>query len=285
MARRAVIDRQELFKAANQLVEEGKDVTALALLKSLGGGSFNTIYKYLKEWEEERAKAPKVTATKAELPDTVQNAFLSTWKVATAEAAREVTAAREEAANEVQAAQKQFDDALEAIKQLETDSEADEKQIEALKNRVAELEAALTASGNESAALKATAEQLRQQVRSQQAEIDHLHKDRDTDRQLHQEQLDRLNTDYGKLQERSSTKIEQISEQVASLEKKSEQLEIKLEQTTERMAAAEQSRELANKERDAAMKEAAELKGQTELLKAQNAELLSKLTAQGKPAK
>ncbi|OQR42415.1 hypothetical protein BW261_25900, partial [Klebsiella aerogenes] len=61
MARRAVIEREELFDAANTLAADGKPVTALALKDILGGGSFNTIYKYLAEWETSRPKNAPVT--------------------------------------------------------------------------------------------------------------------------------------------------------------------------------------------------------------------------------
>lgn len=225
MARRPVVEQEEVFEVANGLAAEGKEVTALALLNALGGGSLTTIYKYLSEWEAGRPKTAP-TAGGAEIPDVVQNAFVSTWRVATMEAARETAAVKEKAAEEVKAAQKQFEGALEAIQKLETESENDAAQIEALKARVSELEAALTAAGNDNAALKATAEQLRQQVKSQQAELERLHKDRDEDRKLHQSELAR-----------------------------------------------------AKAEHDAAIKEAAELKGQAQTLKAQNTELIAKLAA------
>ena len=216
MVRRAVIDREELFETANTMAAEGKDVTALALLNALGGGSLTTIYKYLSDWEAGRPKtAPATGAT--EVPDVVQNAFTSTWRVATMEAARETTAVKEKAAEEVKAAQKQFEGALEAIQKLESESEQDATQIEALKGRVSELEAALAAAGNDNAALKATTEQLRQQVRSHQAELERLHKGIEEDR----------------------------------------------------------------KEREAAIKEAAGLKGQAQTLKAQNTELMAKLAERG----
>ena len=47
MARRQPIAPDELFETANRLKAEGKEVTALALLDALGGGSLSTIYKHL----------------------------------------------------------------------------------------------------------------------------------------------------------------------------------------------------------------------------------------------
>src|SRR5208282_2370127 len=110
MARRAVIEREELFRAANDMAADGKPVTALTLLEALGGGSYRTIYKYLKDWEQTREKTTPA-ATSADVPESVQNAVLSTWRVATMEAAKEVTAVKEKAAEEVKAAQTKLDEA------------------------------------------------------------------------------------------------------------------------------------------------------------------------------
>ncbi|HEY9871516.1 MAG TPA: DNA-binding protein [Candidatus Obscuribacterales bacterium] len=175
MPRRAVIDREELFKTANALATEGKDVTALALLNALGGGRLTTIYKYLAEWE---ASQPKTTqaAGSAEIPEPVQAAFASAWRAAATEAAKETTAVKEKAAEEVNAAQKKFEEALEGIQKLEVQSEQDSAQIEALKAAVSELEEQLSQARREAAGLRAAANELRNQVQSQQAELERLHK-------------------------------------------------------------------------------------------------------------
>jgi chromosome segregation ATPase len=282
-SRRAAVDREELFQAANDLLQEGKAVTALALLEALGGGSLRTIYKYLGEWEA-RQKEPAQAAI-SKVPEAVQNAFASTWLAAVAEAAKDVAAEKEKACEEVRAAQKKFEEALDGIQKLEAQGSQDAAQIEQLKVQVLQLQEALTHAGNENAGLKATAEQLKQQVSSQQSELDRVHKELEQQRKQHQEQLDRMTSDYAKLQERTKTQIEQLQEQVTSLQKKSEQVEndralvtIKLEQTAERLKTAEVKQESANKEREAAIKEAAGLKGQVKALTEQNTELMSKLS-------
>lgn len=295
MARRAVIDREELFETANTLAAEGKDVTALGLLNALGGGSLTTIYKYLSEWEAGRPKTAP-TAGAAEIPDVVQNAFMSTWRVAAMEAARETAAVKEKAADEVKAAHKQFEGALEAIQKLETESENDAAQIEALKARVSELEAALTTAGNDNAALKATAEQLHHQVKSQQTELERLHKDRDEDRKLHQGELNRTKTEHSAAQEKATALIEKLRADIADVQRKGEQADrarsetqFKLEQAerqiaeaAQRLQTAEQKQNATNGEREAAVKQAAELKGQAETLKAQNTELMARLSERNK---
>ena len=286
MARKAVIERDELIETANRMAAEGKQVTALSLLEALGGGSLTTIYKYLAEWEAARPKTAPASGG-AEVPDNVQNAFMQTWRVATMEAARETQAAKEKAAEEVKAAQGKFEGALEGIQKLEAQAEQDTAQIEELKARVAELEQSVSQLSNDNAASRATAEQLRHQVKSQQTELDRLHKDFEQDRQAHREQMEKLNADHASAQNKASEQIERLHMDLTEALKKLEQSErdrleakIKLEQSQQQAQAAEQNRELANKEREASGKEAAALKGQVEALTAQNSQLLATLASQ-----
>lgn len=228
MARRRAIEADELFETANRLQAEGKDVSATALLDALGGGSLRTIYKLLEVWQQQRPAV--VITTPEEIPASVQAVFASCWRQATQEAGRQVIAVKEKAAEEVDAAVKKFQDALDAIENLEKESEADAQQIDTLKERVAELEAVLQKSQTEAAASKAAGEQLQQQVKAQEAELERLHSDIDKERSSRQQQLEKVE------------------------------------------AASKTDRE----ERDAAIKQASELRGQVEALKAQNTELLAK---------
>jgi len=66
MARRRAIEADELFETASRLQAEGKDVTAVALLDALGGGSLRTIYKHLEVWQQRRP--PSLPAPLEEIP-------------------------------------------------------------------------------------------------------------------------------------------------------------------------------------------------------------------------
>ena len=171
MGRRGSISEEQVFEAADALVAQGKEVTPTALLGSLGSGSFTTIYKHLSAWEASRATS--VTDRAAVIPDAVLSAFGAAWRAASAEAGKEVLAVKEQAAEEVAAAKAQFREALETIERLEAESEADASRIESLTAKIAELEKTLHQSENEKAALKATTEQLRHQVKSQEYSDSH----------------------------------------------------------------------------------------------------------------
>lgn len=161
--RRPAINKEELFRAANDLVADGKRVTATALLDELGGGSLRTIYKYLAEWQQGPGQE-QANNQETELPDSVLAAFKAAWRAATAEADRAAASVREKAAEEVKAAEGKFVDALDAIERLESQADQNAQRIEELSAKVAELEASLHASEVEKSALAATNKQLENQM-------------------------------------------------------------------------------------------------------------------------
>lgn len=172
MARRRAIEADELFETANRLKAEGKDVTAVALLDALGGGSLRTIYKHLEVWQQSRPVEVKTEAN--EIPPQVQASFASAWRMAAQEAGREVLAVKEKATEEVNAALRQFHGALEAIGKLEAESEADAQELEALKVKLSEAEALAHSAQKDGAAYKAAAEQLQKTVEKQEGELAQL---------------------------------------------------------------------------------------------------------------
>ena len=275
MARRRAIEADELFETANRIQAEGKEVSATVLLDALGGGSLRTIYKLLEAWQQRRP-AVVITATD-EIPPSVQAAFASAWRQAAQEAGREVLAVKEKAAEEVAEAVKQFQGALDVIDNLEKESEADAQQIDGLKERVAELEAALQKSQTESAAFRATGEQLRQQVKSQEAELERLHGDIDKERANRQQEIQRISAAAEAAQGKAAEQIESLSRTVAEAQAVAQKLENEKGEAQRQLTKVEAASKTDREERDAAIKEASELRGLSDALKTQNAELLSKL--------
>lgn len=275
MARRRAIEADELFETANRLQAEGKEVSATALLDALGGGSLRTIYKLLEAWQQRRP-AVVITATD-EIPPSAQAAFASAWRQAAQEAGREVLAVKEKAAEEVAAAVKQFQDALDAIDKMEKESEADAQQIDSLKERVAELEAALQKSQTESAAYKATGEQLRQQVKSQESELERLHQDMDKERANRQQEIQRISAAAEQAQTKAAVQIESLNRAVTEAQAVTQKLENEKGEAQRELAKVAAASKTDREERDTAIREASELRGLSDALKTQNAELLSKL--------
>jgi DNA repair exonuclease SbcCD ATPase subunit len=282
MARRRAIEADELFQTADQLQADGKEVTAVALLDALGGGSLRTIYKHLEAWQQRRP-ALVITAPE-EIPAGVQSAFGNAWRLATQEAGRAVIAAKEKAAEEVDAALKQFQGALDAIGKLEAESEADAQQIDSLKERVAELEAALQKSQTDGAAYKATGEQLQHQVKSQEAELERLHGEIDKERTGRQQESQRITAAAETAKDKAAQQIESLKSELSEAQSRAQKVESEKAEALSRRDEAQQQREkaeLASKadrtERDTAIKEAAEFKGKAETLQTQYSQLLGTL--------
>jgi len=236
MGRRGSITEDQVFDAADALMAQGREVTPTALLNALGSGSFTTIYKHLNAWEATRTSAG--TERTAAIPEAVLSAFGAAWRAASAEASKEVVLVREQSAEEVKAVKAQFQEALQTIERLESESEADAARIEALNANVAELESSVHRLENEKAAYKATVDQLRHQVKSQESELERVHKVAEAERKRHQDDMAKAVS----AEEKANVVIENL-----------------------------------RKEKESAMKEAAELRGKSEELKAQNNELLSSL--------
>ncbi|MBZ0189090.1 MAG: DNA-binding protein, partial [Candidatus Obscuribacterales bacterium] len=191
----------------------------------------------------EESRVAAVTDRAAVIPEAVLSAFGAAWRTASAEAGKEVAVVKEQASEEIATAKVQFQEALTTIERLESESEADAAKIESLNARIAELEESLHKAENEKSAIKATAEQLREQVHSQESELERVHKDADAERKKHQEEMDK---------------------------------------TEERARICEQETAAARKEREAAIEEAAELRGKASTLETQNADLLSRLSDRDK---
>lgn len=263
--RRPAIHKEELFQAADDLVADGKRVTATALLDALGGGSLRTIYKYMTEWQQGQFQEP-TNGQPTELPDSVLAAFKATWRAATAEADRATAAVREQAAEEVKAAEGKFTDALDVIERLESQADQDAQKIEELTAKIAEIETALRNSEMEKAGLAATTKQLENQIRSKESEIVRLQDDHQIAQERHKTENNKLN---GALAEEKAEK-EKLMSELASANKVIEKAQAQAQTADEKAAKNQEKTEKA-------IAEAAELRGKVEALTTQNKELLSRL--------
>jgi DNA repair exonuclease SbcCD ATPase subunit len=269
MARRRAIEPEELFETANRLKAEGKEVSATALLDALGGGSLRTIYKLLEQWDESH---PAVISTvNNEIPADVMAGFSNSWRLVTQAAERNIQAAREKAGEEVEEALKKFQVALDASDKLEAENEALAQQIEDLKMKLAEWEAIAHGAQAESAAHKATTEQLEKQNGKLERDIERLRAEAEEERDQHKQ-----------AQNLAKATIEQIKASLKKAEDSAAKFEAEVreqrkiaDQKQQSLEKAEEASKADRAERDDAIKEAAELHGQAGALKAQYAQLLA----------
>ena len=114
------ITQDSVFKAADQLSEQGEYPSVSTVREYLGSGSFSTITKYLQQWREHQDKA----AVTIDLPEKVEAAYRKAAVVAWQEASRlaneKAVVAEERMEQERQKHVQASDEASAEIERLET---------------------------------------------------------------------------------------------------------------------------------------------------------------------
>lgn len=177
MGRTAAHTQEQVFEAADKLAANGQEVTPNALRDVLGRGSYSTFVKQIDVWQQTRQAAPAPVIL--EMPESVKVAFSQCWQAAASEAGKEIAAIREKADAEIKGTKRRLDEAIAAIEQLEGEAEADTARLEtaeaALATERAASQQATTDAAAREAALSATADQMREQIEAQQAELGRVH--------------------------------------------------------------------------------------------------------------
>jgi len=200
MGRIAAHTQEQVFEAANKLAANGQEVTATTLREVLGRGSFSTLGKHIDAWQQARKAAPAPVVI--DMPESVKAAFAQCWQAAASEAGKEIAAIREKADAEIKTTKRRLDEALAEVERLEEEANADAARLETAEGalsaeRTASHQAATDAAARE-AALAATAEQMRQQIEAQQAELARVHAEAEAARNQHSAELSRLTADFSR---------------------------------------------------------------------------------------
>lgn len=256
MGRIAAHTDAEVFEVADRLLAEGKDVTPTALREALGRGSFSTLGRHIEAWRQQTrsAAAPVVI----EMPQSVQAAFAACWQAAASEAGKEIATVREKADADVQAAQRRLAEALLEIERLEGEASAGADELDRAKAELASIEAQAQQAAQREAGLRATVEQMRQQIEAQQAEAKHLH-----------QALADAGAKLEALGERERGHIEQAAKAKAEAERLADQLKEQKAQSLEVMAKLESDLCAARKDARDSAERLGRAAGELEALRAQ----------------
>ena len=241
MGRLAAFTPEQVYEAAEQLFAAGQDVTPNALRDSLGKGSYSTFVKHIEEWKRTR-QAPAVVVAFV-MPEEVKAAFDKAWLAATSEAGKEIALIREKADAEVKAARRAETDAIAATVELEKEIEAESVLVQAaeaalLKEREAHQQLA-SESAAKIASLTAKAEQMREQIDSQQNELQRLHIE---EGRLH-EQLTQAADKLEVVSSRERLKIEEAATAKADYSRLKEQLHIQKTNTMDVIGKLEKAKQ------------------------------------------
>ncbi|MGH8549516.1 MAG: DNA-binding protein, partial [Methylococcales bacterium] len=90
---RAGITEQQVFEAAEALLQEGQTATVSAVRERLGTGSYSTINACLGKWREDNKN--RSSADIPDIPPSVENALRHVWALACREAQERIKVERE----------------------------------------------------------------------------------------------------------------------------------------------------------------------------------------------
>lgn len=281
MGREAWSTREQVFAAADAIAATGENVTLRTLRGYLGGGSFGSLDEPLRQWKAEQRQRPEVP--ELEIPPTVIASFESTWRIAMAEALKDVAAAKEKAAAEVQEIEAQRLEVIGLMQDVE--NERDE-----LRDKLVEVESALSNSESrasmltiEKATLAGVNGELKNKVEQLERNLEKSHHAYEARERQHTEELNRLHGAHSA--EISALKIEMAKLEAAcdsakeEAQKSQERLVLAVEESKSTEQKLEGKLDAATQEKDAANKRADELSGRFEELERQNKELLTKVKA------
>jgi chromosome segregation ATPase len=281
MGRELWSTKEQVFAAADAIAATGENVTLRTLRGYLGGGSFGSLDEPLRQWKAERKQRPEVSDF--EMPPAVIASFESTWRIATAEALKDVAAVKEKATAEVEEIEAQRQEVIGLMQDVE--NERDE-----LRDKLAEVERALSNSESkasllaiEKATLTGITGELKNKIEQLERNLEKSHHAYEARERQHAEELNRLLG--AQSAEISVLKIEMTKLEAACNSAKDEahKYQERLIVATDEMKATEQKLvgklDVATQEKDAANKKAYELSGRLEELDRQNKELLAKVKA------
>ena len=272
MGRNAAHSQEQIFDAADKLAANGQEVTPNALRDVLGRGSYSTFVKHIDAWQQARQAAPAPVIL--EMPESVKAAFAQCWQAAASEAGKEIAAIREKADAEIKATKRRLDEAIAAIEQLEGEAEADTARLETAEaalaaNRAAAQQAATEAAARE-AGLSATADQMRQQIDAQQAELARVHGEAEAARNQQTAEIARLTADF-------SRHLVEQSAALQSSQADADRLRGQLADTVQKLDEASARERVKIEEAATAKAEAARLAEQLKDQKARSVEVIGKL--------
>jgi hypothetical protein len=172
---RAGISEQQVFDAAEQLLQEGQPVTVSAVRETIGSGSFSTISGMLAKWKE--ANDNRRPADAPDMPESVSRAMRQLWTTAWKETQSGIKAEREALEAARRDMERQSRDMANEIARLEAENAAQGEEIARLTLRLAETAAALDASGKAATALSIENARLDERAKAAEGRADDLRKE------------------------------------------------------------------------------------------------------------
>ncbi|MGR8932476.1 MAG: DNA-binding protein [Gammaproteobacteria bacterium] len=184
------ITEQQVFEAAEALLQEGRGVTVSSLRERLGSGSYTTISTHLSKWRE--VNDNRRPADIPEIPSSVDNALRHVWALAWKEAQDRIKAEREGLDAARREMEREKKDLEGEIVRLEAQLDAQGDEIKKTARTLAEKNTALSEAENAKQSLLLENVRLEERVKAAEDRAGEL-----------RQELDRL---HERLQEFAATK-------------------------------------------------------------------------------
>jgi chromosome segregation ATPase len=199
MARQG-ITQEQVFAAAEALLQEGQGVTVSSIRERIGSGSYSTISTLLAQWKQ--ANDNRRPADIPELPASVENALRHVWALAWKETQDRIKVERDGLEAARREMERETRDMAGEIARLEAENTAQGDDIKRLEGLLAEQSKALSEAENAKQALSVENARLDERVKAAE-------KERDGTARLNAELTGKLDTAATalKAQERETAKV------------------------------------------------------------------------------
>ena len=183
------ITKEQIFSAADELDEAGKNPTLAEVRKLVGGGSFTTISEAMNEWRARKASQPSVIREPAPAAVAEKMATLGAevWAAAMELANTRLATEREALESARVDMESARSEAAELADQLTADLDDAKGQIAALEDarthlvsELDQLRAMMVGVTERAATAEARADELRSEIAHARSEVDQLRKERDS---------------------------------------------------------------------------------------------------------
>jgi len=301
------LTKDQILQAADQLAAAGTAPTLAAVRSAVGGGSYTTINEALKEWKAKQQTA--VMPLREPAPEGISKRLdevgAEVWAIALELANARLTSEREALEATRQQLETAQQEATELADQLSAELEALQAQhrqtsddLQAASTTIETLRQENASLSRQLATTEARAEETTKRADDLKAELQHAHAENTAQRQRHTNEVQALQSTLTSTNEtlktqtaeavRLQAQLDQAQAQIANLQQQQQaQQERHANETrhvNERLTQAQTEREQAQQAASVTREDAAEMRGELEALRVQNAALLATL-APAAPAK
>ena len=290
------LTKDQILQAADQLAAAGTTPTLAAVRAAVGGGSYTTINEALKEWKAKqqaaamplREPAPEgiskrldevgaeVWAIALELANsrlTSERGALEATRTQLENAQREATELADQLSAELEALQANYKEAVSDLQEASNHLEQANRERVTLSRQLATTEA--------------RAEETTKRADDLKAELQHAHQDNTAQRQRHNQEIQALKADLAASAEALKTRNAELTQAQAQLANLQQQQQVQQErhgseirQLGEHLDKAQTEKEQAQQAASTSRETAAQMRGELEALRVQNAALLAAVKPQ-----